>query len=280
MLLSIKDDSSLARKIAKRFVLLLEATGSAYQYQLHDARMNIREIAKRQRSRAKWHDEFIRMEDTNFVAMNSKDLKTNSISTAVFEVGSEERVSEELATTYVLRDNLEEQLHKTNRKRRYKGWELWANATGVVSQAVLSSGAYEQNADYFTFGLLDLMYQMSFRIEEREKCFHEFVGAIKLVLQLSHESANSIHRKAIDLYRRINELGLKDRLTYGDSKEREAIETWIFDHVREVEPPEYSKKYSTLYLLSDFRRSEKITQEISKVKIIGKSLLGYGCSLL
>jgi hypothetical protein len=61
-------------------------------------------------------------------------------------------------------------------------------------------------------------------------------------LERSHKSANLLHRKAIDLYQRINELGDADGgVKYGRQEERRAIEQWKSTHETEIEAAEFSK---------------------------------------
>jgi hypothetical protein len=90
------------------------------------------------------------------------------------------------------------------------------------------------------------MYRSSFWVHNRVGCLTEIVGAIQLVLERSHRSANLLHRKAIDLYHRVNELGKEDYTVYGQLEDRRSIEEWLSKNM-DVEALEDSKRYSTTY---------------------------------
>jgi hypothetical protein len=238
LLTSIDDSYSLGKKAAKKLFLLMDGALSGYGGQYVEAKKITRDVARRQRSRPKWHDEYMRLEDICFTiyARGVGVEAEPSISDALAELLGEER-----ETSLELRDSMEDQLIMEP-GRGYTISEGWQRLVGKTTALTMESGPYEENAEYFKYGLLDLMYELSYRVRNRVACFEEFVGVVKLVLERSHKSANLLHRKAIDLYQRINELGDADGgVKYGRQEERRAIEQWKCNHETEIEAPEFSK---------------------------------------
>ena len=239
LLVSIEDDESLSKAVVKKLGLAFDAGLSAWGSQLVDAKRNVRDIAKRQRSRPKWHDEYMRLEDTSFamyVRSLGLEVKLPTMNTEI-----EEADDDELKGALLLRDSMEDTLIEEP-KKLYTFLRKFNTGLGRVSQVLFECGSYEENAEYFRYGVLDLMYQLSYRIRAREQCFPEFVGIVKLVLERSHPSATLLHRKAIDLYRRINELGREDNTIYGANEDRRKIESWKSQHHDEVETPAFFEK--------------------------------------
>ena len=239
LLVSIEDDESLAKAMVKKFGLAFDAGLSAWGSQLVEAKQNVRDIAKRQRSRPKWHDEYMRLEDISF-AMYVRSLGLE-VKLPITKTESEAANDDELSAALVLRDSMEDTLIEEP-KKMYNFLRKLNTGLGRVSQVLFECGSYEENAEYFKYGVLDLMYQLSYRIHARKECFPEFVGIIKVVLERSHPSATLLHRKAIDLYQRINELGREDNTIYGTTEDRRKIENWESQHDREVEQHEFSEK--------------------------------------
>ena len=239
LLVSIDDDESLSKAVVKRLGLAFDAGLSAWGSQLVDAKRNVRDIAKRQRSRPKWHDEYMRLEDISFT-MYVRSLRLE-VQLPTMNTEIEEASEAELSATLMLRDSMEDALVEEP-KKMYKFLQKLQTGLGRTSQVLLDCGSYEENAEYFRYGVLDLMYQLSYRIQAREQCLPEFVGIIKLVLERSHPSATLLHRKAIDLYRRINELGREANTKYGTPEDRRKIESWKNRHHQEVEAPTFFEK--------------------------------------
>jgi hypothetical protein len=248
LLVSIKDSESLGTTIANRFFLGVDAVLSTYGSQFVEAKQNIRDIAKYQRSRPKWHDEFMRLEDICFSIYARKTGLEMEAATNKTESEREIISDEERDTALIIRDSLEDVL-VTEPSRMYKFLEGWQKGLGRITQRAFSSGSYEENPEYFKYGVLDLLYQLSYRMQDRNVCFPEFIGVIKLILERSHKSANSLHRKAIDLYRRINELGKEDDILYGSDCERQFIDEWYSQHHHEIEPDNSSSKYALSYYI-------------------------------
>lgn len=238
LLISIEDSDSLGTTVAKRVFLGVDAALNAYGNQFVDAKQNVRDIAKYQRSRPKWHDEFMRLEDTCF-CMYARKIGLDAGQTNLIAEDNTEISTEEQNAVLILRDSLEDVLI-VEPKRMYTFMEAFQRGWGKASQIAFASGSYEENGEYFKYGVLDLMYQLSYRLQARKICFPEFIGVIKLILERSHKSANSLHRKAIDLYRRINELGREDNFVYGNHQDRQLVDEWDSQHHDEVEPSESS----------------------------------------
>jgi hypothetical protein len=143
-------------------------------------------------------------------------------------------------TTIALRDTLGDELLSDPGKLPGVPRGLKSLA-GIIGKKAMSSGQYEEHDHYFKYALLDLMYQFSFRVNNRKACFEEMIGAIQDVLYRSHRSANMIHRKAIDLLNKINKVGRENNTVYGKIEERKSILQWISKHSEEVETTEHSK---------------------------------------
>jgi hypothetical protein len=150
--------------------------------------------------------------------------------------------SEERETSLDLRDALEDELinEPGSHYTLVKGMK---RLIGETTQIAMESGPYEENAEYFKYGILDLMSELCYRIRNRSPCFEEFVGILRLALQNSHKSANLIHRKVIDIYQKILEFAENDGVIYGKLEDRTAIDEWMGSHANEFEVPETSKMY-------------------------------------
>jgi hypothetical protein len=237
LLTSIDDSYSLGKKAAQKVFLVMDGALSGYGGQYIEAKKIARDIARRQRTRPKWHDEYMRLEDICFtiytrgVGVEAEEVAANVIA---------ELQSEEKEASLELRDSLEDQLI-VEPGRGYTISGGWQRFVGKTTALTMESGPYEENAEYFKYGILDLMYELSYRVRNRVACFEEFVGVVKLVLERSHKSANLLHRKAIDLYQRINELGDLVNVKYGKDEERRIIDQWMKTHESEVEALEFSK---------------------------------------
>jgi hypothetical protein len=110
-----------------------------------------------------------------------------------------------------------------------------------------TSNTPEEHTDYLRYGILDLIYILSFRIRRRSRreCLRDYLKIVRLVLERSTSSATSLHAKATDIWNRICEVGADDSLTYGDEEDREAIRAWTRDHDDTTEDPEESSMYET-----------------------------------
>jgi hypothetical protein len=114
--------------------------------------------------------------------------------------GNEVAASGELETAKIMRDTLKE--HLISIEDRSKGGLQRPTWSKIINS---SAGPYEESTEYFAYGILDLMYQLSFWIQDRSSYFVEMINAVRLVLGKSSASLRTLRYKAIDLHRRIQD---------------------------------------------------------------------------
>src|SRR5277367_49354 len=111
-----------------------------------------------------------------------------------------------------MRDSIETHLRKSQSQSSRLG-TLVRHTIGRFAHYLQQPSPYEEHDDYFMYGILDLIYQLSFRIRKcsRRRCFSEF---LKVVLRIFEggKSSPCLCLKATDLWNRITEIGDKDRL--------------------------------------------------------------------
>lgn len=211
----------------------------AYEGRYDEARKTALAVAHSKRRREKWHDTYLNLEAKCFNIYARSQTATNR------NVGEYDELKKmELQTTIEVRNELERELLIGGSKYS-KGKELLRRGVGRLGKTLLSAGPYEENPDYFKYGLLDLLYQLTCRITNREHCFLEMIGAVSSVLESSHKSANLLHCKAIELYHRIKALGQQDGLSYGDEAKRCYIEQWEAKHKGQVGTSSISEAYAS-----------------------------------
>jgi hypothetical protein len=237
LLISIEDSYNIADKGVERFRVLAHGALNGYGNQLVQAK---EKLIHHQRSTEKWPEIYMELEEMCFdVYAMGVDESHDGVLEVVKRM--------EADTIVLLRTKLEDELTREGHSTHGHGVrQMFRSIAGEVTRQIASTGPYEENAEYFKYGILDLMYQTSFWVHNRVGCFTEIVGAIQLVLERSHRSANLLHRKAIDLYHRIDELGKEDHTDYGQLEDRRSIEEWISKNMN-VEVLEDSKRYSTTY---------------------------------
>jgi hypothetical protein len=237
ILLSIEDSYSLAKTAASKFLKLIDGTLSGYGGQYVDARRYGRDALRRQRTRPKWHESFMELEDLCF-AIYARGV---GVEIELGSAGDEvELHGEELGAALKLRDNLEDQLRHAS-SSHHSFTQAWNGLVGRTTEITFESGPYEENGEYFKYGILDLMYELCFRVKNRAACFEQFVGVLKLALEDSHRSAIPITRKIVDIYQKIRSVGEIDKAVYGKIEERAAIEAWMTRHSNEFEPYDTAK---------------------------------------
>jgi hypothetical protein len=98
-------------------------------------------------------------------------------------------------------------------------------AIGRATDLLQDAGPFEEHSDYFLFGVLDLLYQMSFRIRKRARpaCFVTFIKMVRLVLEQSQLLSPDVCLKATDLWNRLMLLSEKDHSMYGEEADRHAV---------------------------------------------------------
>ena len=92
------------------------------------------------------------------------------------------------------------------------------------------------------YGILDLLYQLSFRMRKRSraKCFLEHVKLIRFILD---RCSRVVQLKATDLWNRILELGGQDNIAYGEEDDRDVIHRWTHEHLDDSEAHDLSALY-------------------------------------
>jgi hypothetical protein len=238
LLLTIKDSELLGWTVAKKAMHGVNAAVHTYGKNLGKAQQSLRELARFQRPVPKWHAEFVKLEDLCFTFMARKHKVRESQGVADQEVEFDER-----GTAIRLCDGLERMLVARDTGKFYSALGNLQKGFGKATQVLFDSGVYEENGEYCQYGIMDLMHQVTYYLEtERSECLSEFIRVIRSTLERSHAKANSVHRKAIELYRRIDAMGEADRMRYGEAKDCKAIEAWLRHHRAEVEPSPASAK--------------------------------------
>jgi hypothetical protein len=228
LLISIDDVESLAKTAAKKAALLVDGVANGYGGQYVEAKKLGIEAMTRQRLRPKWHDEFMRLEDDCFgIYARGLGIQLAPATDALFE----DLEKDELAATFELRNGLEDRLvddHK--RGKSYNIIKLGANLVGKATEVAQDAGPYEQHLEYFHYGILDLAYQLTFRVRNRKNCFKVFVRIVRLIFEWTHQSAHEVQGKAADVYERIQTLGQADEVSYGTPEDNTFIRSWLFEH--------------------------------------------------
>jgi len=247
LLASIKDSDSPVTMIAKRTMLGVDGALSGYGGQWVDAKKCLRDITRFERPLPRWYAEFVRLEDLCFSLFarhyNSKG-KPASNPAASLRLKNDITI-EEQQTALILCDSLEDMLVEDPGKF-YSLMGQVQKGLGKATQLLFDCGVYQENAEYFQYGVMDLMHQMTYYVNARGPCFKEFVRVVGLILERSHPKANSLQRKAIDLYRRIMDLGNEDDVQYGDDRDRHIVQNWLRKHRNEIEPRDAGSKYGSI----------------------------------
>jgi hypothetical protein len=240
LLLSIDPTDSLGRLISRRGISTMDTHNSVSIE--HETQLQTRslEIHQCQRTRPQWHNEYMQIEDA-CTSVFASDIRIRGSSNV------EAILQETIALTRLLRDSLE--VHLPRRQQPHsKLNKVMKRAVNVVANANLSSDATPnpQQVEYLHYGLMDLLYQLSFRCRKRSRvaCFTECVQLIRLILERCPPSVG-LHLKATDLWNRILDLGDIDHIVYGEQDDREAIDTWIGEHLDATEARDYSTMFFT-----------------------------------
>jgi len=236
LLTSINHSQTMVKNAGKRIRMGVDAVLSGYGNQFVDARGYARELIKRQRNRPKWHDTYLQFGDLVWEVV-ARDI---GVASDCAEHSDDEK--QEKKTVLDFRDSFEDLLSE-DPGSLYRLLGAVHRVIGKTTQLAQDSGPYEENAEYLKYGMLDLLYHLSFRIRNRGACFPEFVWIVKFVLERAHPSAAVLHRKSFDLYNRINALGDEDGVVYGNLEDREVIDQWAIDHPGKMEIVEYSARY-------------------------------------
>lgn len=240
LLISIDSSESFRRKFSRTAVQVFDITMAGLARSFHNIRPMAFEMMQLQRSRPRWHDEFEHLEDICW-SIFAGDIRIRTTEDPDEYVST--LVEEATDLTSILLETMEYHLPQSSqRSNKLKNFAL--QAKGRATEAMMNAGPYEENTEYFRYGVLDLIYQLSFRIRTRarQQCFPEFVKVIGIVLERSPRDAFSLHVKATDLWNRILELGRQDRTRYGREEDRNAITNWINEHLDKTEKREWSEE--------------------------------------
>lgn len=234
LLIAMEDAFTASDHIKEATLRVATFTLQSYAHQYNEASKTAMVLAHQKRRREKWHDMYLNLEAKYF------DICTRRIVATRNARDDEELKGIELQTTIEIRNQLETEL-LIGGASFSKGKQFVRNSIGRITKTLLRAGPYEENLQYFKYGLLELLYRLTFRIISREKCFNEMTGAVSSVLQQSHESANMLHRKAIELYHRIKALEQEDGISYGKEDHVKYIEEWATKNTAQVGSPRASK---------------------------------------
>jgi hypothetical protein len=108
----------------------------------------------------------------------------------------------------------------------------------------MSAGPYETHDYYFLYGILSLLYSLSFRVERetRPVCYAAMVGAIRRVLETTNDIPIQVSRKASDLYNCIVWMAERDgNIVYGKPEDIAAISALLKQEPDRAEEAEYSR---------------------------------------
>lgn len=240
LLASIDSSETLTRRVGRRVIIAFDAAIAGVGGHYHNIRPALMEILKRKRSRPRWHEEYTDLEDSCWIVLASE---VQARSAGDRELDIQAILGEAKTVTCLLEDIIDLRLVKTQKGGQLK--KVVGKAFGMASELLQDSGPYEEHPEYLPYGILDLIYQLCFRIRNRSRpeCFGKFLKVIRMVLERSPLSVDLLHAKATDIWNHICELGRRDREEYGDDEDRDAITNWIRQHPDKVERPENSKAY-------------------------------------
>jgi hypothetical protein len=241
LLLSIDNSGSLGRIVARRAMLAIDDMNNGHRQPYQDLIFEATGILSRHRSRPKWHDEYVYLEDA-CRSLFARDLRLSSSRDRDADI--EALLEEAAAATHILRSAIE--VHLPQRRQQSKVSVILQKTVGSKAPTQ-ETGTHDEQTDRFLYGVLDLLYQLSFHCRKRSrvKCFLEYVRVIRIVLERSRSSTLILRAKASDLWNRLMDLGDEDGLRYGEEEDRQSIHCWIMQHLHDSEAIEYSTAYST-----------------------------------
>ena len=250
MLLSMTDSYSMREHVVERGGLIIKGALLGHGNQFVEAKAALDKVLERQRKEEPWHREYMELEETYFEGFShtTEDLT--------------QQAEKEAATVVVLRDKLERVLVRNATKHSSTVKRGVGKVFRKFGQHLQAMGPYEEHDYYFEYLIIDLMYKSSFILKSRDACFVEIIGGIQSVLRCSHEAAHILHRKATDLYLRIDKLSKEDGFEYIKADARRFIDLWM----KGLSEKGYLNGKTNLKIESDFySRSRMMSEEISKL---------------
>jgi hypothetical protein len=242
LLVSIDSTCLLAKRVATSFVLALDRSQAGGGTNQDDKRIGLA-LAERQRSRPNWHLQFVQLEDLS-CAMLARLIRMHGLRGVMLD-----RLQEhEIETSELLCHCLEEPFEPTRIRPLGALKGVVGIAANALTQAVHGSKPHEVMAYHLQYGILDLMYQLLFRIRtwSRKVCFKHYVHGVRLALEKSHSSATHLHKKARDVWYGINEFGDKDNCVYGITEDRDLIGRWMGQSATTSDNKSYYKGYAPM----------------------------------
>ena len=253
------DSDSLATSLARRATGFMDGALSGYGGQSVETKAILREITRIQRLVPKWHSEFVELEDLCFslFAGGYKVWDGESNGEAGSDGPKYTAAQDEREITDRLCEVLEDTLVEGDVGEFYTLLRNLRKGFSKTTRYLFDSGVYEENSEYYHYGIMDLMMQMTYHVKDRGYCFKEFVRIVKTMLERSHPKANALHRKGVDLYRRIHTEGEHDRVLYGREEDIAVIEIWINANRADIEEQEASFRYVAIQFVVDIQSPAK-----------------------
>jgi hypothetical protein len=235
LLLSIDNSGSLGRTVARRAILAVDDVHNGDKHPYQDLKWVAAGILNRHRLRPRWHDEYIHLEDA-CRSLFVRDLRLGGSRDRDTDI--EALLEEATAAAHILREAMEAHLTQPRQQSRVNMIIKVVGSKATKQE----TRAHDEQIDFFIYGILHLLYQLSFHCRKRSRfrCFVEYVRMIRMVLERSHSSAVILRWKASDLWNRMIDLGDKDGLRYGEDEDRQAIHCWMHQHLHDSEAIEYS----------------------------------------
>jgi hypothetical protein len=240
LLLSIDESDSLGTKLGKKAVIGFDLAMAILAKEVQDVRPGASRLLKHKRSRPKWHREFAEIEDAVYMYF-ATDVYRRCSGT---NVDVEDLIQDAKDTISLIGNTLDWNLDPIAIGKNYKLRNCFVrHAVGKTSSAIGDAGPYEESGVWFQYGLLDLLSQLTVRLrgQARERCFPEIVCIVRMALERSPQSAIRLHRKATDLWNRIEYF---EKNKHGDPDDREFIRNWIKQNNKLGENKTFSIKYS------------------------------------
>ena len=229
LLVYIGGSEPISREIQRRALAVADSVAAGFSHQFSQILPNAQAVVRHERTRPSWHNDYVTLEDACWpvfaadIRMREKS-KLESSSTAVHIADFTKTA--EFVTNFLV-DNLKALIART--PKRTTAMRILQRGFGVISESVMQAGPYEEHPHYFQYGILDLVYQLSFRlrVRSRKTCFKGFVKMIRMVLEQSSNCDVQVQLKATDIWNRISQLEAKDTDSYGENDDRQAIQKWI-----------------------------------------------------
>jgi len=225
--------------LVEKGVLLMKGAVQGFNHQW-ELVSTIKDLLQRHRDKSEWHIKYLALESMAFLAA---EFDPPEPSTNTYDAAYE--------TVKQIKDHLEDAL-PVAKTTTFMGKAIAAGRrfSSQISQLTMSAGPSEVHPDYFAYGLLNLLYQLAFQVDD-ERCFGEMIGSVRVVLRTKKYIHHCLYRKATDLYYAVDELGQekKPKRSFGEVDDLNYIKTWIHDHSDLAENAQTSRAYSPTTIL-------------------------------